>query len=768
MTFDLEGYLSSSDFNGLCIAMDFLDEDTAEIKRKARELKGDVSEGVAIAIYEQMLKYLEPPSREIYPSYRYYRWLSDDEWLSRGELFYQVFIRDNDRWEDIHGKLKAGVASGKISSDYLFEKEFSHELDQINVSKHKNALNAIYLHEIHYLLDKCRIPGDLKKQIFKDACMNGEFYADPLRFNELKRKVDRKVRQFSKNPCIRIRDISRDTLWVSYLLIEDATLVEFIDDYIAGIDEGYNGDSSEYIFAYPSFMGTEMVFYVLTCGGDSGYKHRLDFSNIYIIKRSLTDDSRGIIVNQNSGLAKRFEEYIDSSFRASHNLHLKEDSTVEHDDLKITRFTNPDDGKTWHIFDSLGVNENFEAERPLSEDLYSLASSLNMDIDEAHELLKYGDNMSSVLKATYIRMLEDCHSDETLQVEELKGLLVEFKVKSILQSRRQQWIMLEKKLLDEIDSGKIRTRDDLERRFNRIIGRTLKTEILYAQIRALIDFRELDDSWAEKMAEYLKDKDILDNKLGEHVNELILAETRIKEKEYCDEGKYAAPRWLVYPELDPYTIGWRMGYGEAYAMNEPWPDEEFKKLFPRPQNWLFDRMNHEFKKFPLMGYFWRENGKPKYEEITNDAINVEDFITVDGFDGKFQYNAFMLKSIEHGILLAKYTLFEKVDPNHVSFNTLKRGFELSDDDIAYWQNFRYTVLLNATYYKFMQNDDLKEWLLSTGDKCLVYNHDDEWADDNLFGFALMELRDEIRRLLENEDLIDWEYTEYLKHCDPYE
>jgi hypothetical protein len=35
-------------------------------------------------------------------------------------------------------------------------------------------------------------------------------------------------------------------------------------------------------------------------------------------------------------------------------------------------------------------------------------------------------------------------------------------------------------------------------------------------------------------------------------------------KKYADEGKYAAPRWLVYPELSAWTIGWRMGYGEEY------------------------------------------------------------------------------------------------------------------------------------------------------------------------------------------------------------
>ena len=68
----------------------------------------------------------------------------------------------------------------------------------------------------------------------------------------------------------------------------------------------------------------------------------------------------------------------------------------------------------------------------------------------------------------------------------------------------------------------------------------------------------------------------------------------------------------------------------------------------------------------------------------------------------------------------------------------------------------------------MQDDELKSWLLSTSDKGLVYESDDEWGgDENLFGFALMELRDEIHRLCDNEDLIDWEYTEYLKNAYPY-
>ena len=238
-------------------------------------------------------------------------------------------------------------------------------------------------------------------------------------------------------------------------------------------------------------------------------------------------------------------------------------------------------------------------------------------------------------------------------------------------------------------------------------------------------------------------------------------------KKYADEGKYAAPRWLVYPELSAWTIGWRMGYGEVYALNEPPRNREFRKLFPQPRNWLFNPRKSKFNKFPAFGYLWSEDGLPKYSQIGEDYIEVNDFITIDA-EGEFQHDSFSFDSIEHMILFSKYASFGKCD-RYVTLEELKSGFDLTSDELELWQTFKYTVCLNACYYKIMQDRDLKEKLLATGDKSLVYTSDDEWGGkENLFGFALMELRDEIRRLCENEDLIDWEYTEYLQNKNPYE
>ena len=53
------------------------------------------------------------------------------------------------------------------------------------------------------------------------------------------------------------------------------------------------------------------------------------------------------------------------------------------------------------------------------------------------------------------------------------------------------------------------------------------------------------------------------------------------------------PLWLAYPEIDRYSIGWRMGYGESYRykFGDWWntlskeEQEEYQTLFPEPVTW---------------------------------------------------------------------------------------------------------------------------------------------------------------------------------------
>ncbi|WP_295221067.1 NADAR family protein [uncultured Chryseobacterium sp.] len=81
-----------------------------------------------------------------------------------------------------------------------------------------------------------------------------------------------------------------------------------------------------------------------------------------------------------------------------------------------------------------------------------------------------------------------------------------------------------------------------------------------------------------------------------------------------------------------------------------------------------------------------------------------------------------------------------------------------------WDEHKYEIVKQGNLLKFSQNEKLKEFLLSTEDKVLVEaspydtiwgigmpetnpkaGNPSEWNGENLLGFALMEVRDELKR-----------------------
>ena len=98
-----------------------------------------------------------------------------------------------------------------------------------------------------------------------------------------------------------------------------------------------------------------------------------------------------------------------------------------------------------------------------------------------------------------------------------------------------------------------------------------------------------------------------------------------------------------------------------------------------------------------------------------------------------------------------------------------RGF-----DQKVWDKFKYAIVLLGNWCKFSQNRYLQEFLLSTGDSVLVEaspydaiwgirlaasspeaKDPMKWRGQNLLGFALMEVRDELRQVRKNEMMCDW-------------
>lgn len=107
------------------------------------------------------------------------------------------------------------------------------------------------------------------------------------------------------------------------------------------------------------------------------------------------------------------------------------------------------------------------------------------------------------------------------------------------------------------------------------------------------------------------------------------------------------------------------------------------------------------------------------------------------------------------------TLGKIMKSNHPKqMKDLGRKVKNFDEDL--WIKKRYSIILNGNYAKFIQNEDLREFLIKTKDRVLVeaspYDKiwgigmaaDDQnienplfWKGSSLLGFALMEVRDEL-------------------------
>ena len=400
--FELDTYLNSTDFTNLCLSLDFLPEDIDEIKQKSAELTDDIEDSLALIIYDHILKYRETPSREFCHKFYLHRRLPDDSRFSNNNLFYQIYIKDNDRWTDVLNKLKTGIESGKLNSEYFFEKAYNQELDMLSKSKVDDAYKAIYLHEINYLVNN--YDDEIKKTIMM-AALN-KCLSNPLLFNDVKRAFYKFIRGDIE---VDVKYIVRESQFCPYSIIKNKTIAGYIDSLIARYDDGYEADSSEYMLTYYTDMNCDDAFYVMTCGDGVNFKHRNNLSNIFIVKKELLDDSEALLLNENSHLINDFEGYVDGRIDMYH-ISLDELNLIENDDFKLTEAFHNDDKTTWHIIDALEDNDEYNpddlsdvvSKKPLSFEFLGLISSLNLTIDDAYEIqgdVKSGiDAMDAIIK----------------------------------------------------------------------------------------------------------------------------------------------------------------------------------------------------------------------------------------------------------------------------------------------------------------------------------------------------------------------------------
>jgi ribA/ribD-fused uncharacterized protein len=117
------------------------------------------------------------------------------------------------------------------------------------------------------------------------------------------------------------------------------------------------------------------------------------------------------------------------------------------------------------------------------------------------------------------------------------------------------------------------------------------------------------------------------------------------------------------------------------------------------------------------------------------------------------------------LIFNDHEIFEKILSAKHPKQIKSLGKEVKNFSSTTWDDVKYGVVLNGNFYKFSQNENMLKLLISTGDKILVeaspldkiwgvgLSEDNKiienpsyWKGKNLLGFALMEVRDELKKI----------------------
>ena len=265
------------------------------------------------------------------------------------------------------------------------------------------------------------------------------------------------------------------------------------------------------------------------------------------------------------------------------------------------------------------------------------------------------------------------------------------------------------------------------------------------------------------------------------------------------------PLWMMYPNISQFSIGWRMGYGEGYKWDlSDWLEtlsaedrKQYDEMFPRPKFWTTELEDNYYDMIPL----WEKEGKMKYsigQLIEQNAQTNLEYIffwkpnpnTIDKFclgqwqPSKFEVDIHDYVCAEQYMMAEKARLFEdqEIEKQIMQISSPGEmqvlGKKVKNFDQAIWDKVKYSIVLNANYYKFSQNKKMRDYLLATESSVLVeaspmdkiwgiglaeehpnVHNPAAWRGKNLLGFALMEVRDELKKLYRNYDKVNWKQFE---------
>lgn len=157
-------------------------------------------------------------------------------------------------------------------------------------------------------------------------------------------------------------------------------------------------------------------------------------------------------------------------------------------------------------------------------------------------------------------------------------------------------------------------------------------------------------------------------------------------------------------------------------------------------------------------FFW---GHTLKEEITKACFS-------QWFICEFEENGIIYKTAEHYMMAEKARLcndneiIEEILNAETPNEAKSLGRKVKNFDPQLWDEHKYYIVKKGNFLKFSQNQKLKEFILSTNDDVLVEaspydriwgigvletdpkaKNPEQWNGENLLGFALMEVRDEL-------------------------
>lgn len=158
-------------------------------------------------------------------------------------------------------------------------------------------------------------------------------------------------------------------------------------------------------------------------------------------------------------------------------------------------------------------------------------------------------------------------------------------------------------------------------------------------------------------------------------------------------------------------------------------------------------------------FFWGHTVK---DEITKSCFS-------QWFPCNFEENGVIYSTAEHYMMAGKARLFgdqeilEKILKTSSPQQAKSLGRKIKNFDHILWDKHKYEIVKQGNLLKFSQNPEFKDFILSTSEKVLVEaspydriwgigmletdsraENPLQWNGENLLGFALMEVRDELR------------------------